>query len=139
MSALDNKSLFLGIPYGTAAGRLRKNILFSLVVRLGEDVCFKCSERILSVEELSIEHKEPWQNVKKEMFWDLNNIAFSHLRCNRPSKMKNGNTYKISCYKGHGFSPENLLNTKCGRICKTCKNDYQRARREKEKSNMRNR
>jgi hypothetical protein len=73
----------LGMPPGTAANRLRKNILFSFMKRLKEDVCFKCGACIERVEDLSIEHKLPWENRSPELFWDLNNIAFSHLYCNR--------------------------------------------------------
>ena len=72
----------LGMSPGTAANRLKKMVLFSVLERHGENVCFQCGEKITSYEDLSIEHKEPWLNEKSELFWDLNNIAFSHLRCN---------------------------------------------------------
>lgn len=78
------KNDFLGMPLGTASNRLRKNILFQCVQRLGEDACFKCGDKIETVDDLSIEHKLPWLNISVELFWDLNNIAFSHLSCNRP-------------------------------------------------------
>jgi hypothetical protein len=51
------KSAFLGMPHGTAANRLRKMILFNLLQRHGENVCFKCSKFIETADELSIEHK----------------------------------------------------------------------------------
>jgi hypothetical protein len=73
----------LGMSLGTAQHRLRKNILFSFAKRLKEDVCFKCGKQIEKVEELSIEHKQPWENRSVELYWDLTNIAFSHLACNR--------------------------------------------------------
>jgi len=72
----------LGMPYGTANAKLRKAILFKLVQRLNEDICFKCKLKIVSIEELSIEHKQPWFNRNSALFWDLDNIAFSHLKCN---------------------------------------------------------
>jgi hypothetical protein len=78
----ESKTRTLGIPFGTACGRLRKNILFHLLTRLNENVCFKCRQPIEMVEDLSIEHKLPWESRSAELFWDLNNIAFSHLRCN---------------------------------------------------------
>lgn len=36
------------------------------------------------MDELSIEHKTPWLDSEdpKALFFDLNNIAFSHLSCN---------------------------------------------------------
>lgn len=78
----EKKSATLGMPHGTAAHRLRKNILFHLLERHGENVCARCGELILSVEELSIEHIKPWEGISAELFWDLKNIAFSHLHCN---------------------------------------------------------
>lgn len=74
----------LGMPNGTANARLRKNILFYLLTKLKENVCFKCGTIIEKVDDLSIEHKLPWEGRSTELFWDLNNIAFSHLKCNRP-------------------------------------------------------
>lgn len=86
---MNNKSNFLGMPHGTAANRLRKLILFDLLKRHNENLCFKCGELIETAEELSIEHKQAWENVSVELFWDLDNIAFSHLTCNRP------HTYRV--------------------------------------------
>ncbi len=80
----ERKSKALGQPHGTAAHRLRKNILFSLVCKLEENICFQCGGEILTVEDLSIEHKEPWLQADDPVksFFDLGNIAFSHLSCN---------------------------------------------------------
>lgn len=82
-----NEQVFglLGMPRGTAFNRLRKGIMFSLIVRLGEDDCYRCGRLIESADDLSVEHKVPWErdNGKaKELFFDLENIAFSHLKCN---------------------------------------------------------
>ncbi|MBV9926371.1 MAG: hypothetical protein JOZ96_15235 [Acidobacteria bacterium] len=65
-------------------------ILFNLLRRHGENVCFKCTRLIETADELSIEHKEPWEGVSVELFWDLENISFSHLRCNRTHRRKGG-------------------------------------------------
>ena len=74
----------LGMPYGTASNRLRKQVMFSLLQDLGRDVCFQCGERIENAESLSMEHKEPWLNSDNPIgtFFDLTNIAFSHFKCN---------------------------------------------------------
>lgn len=80
------KSRTLGMPHGTACNKLRKQILFHLLIKLGENKCFKCSEIIEKVADLSIEHKQPWEGISADLFWDLNNIAFSHLHCNRPHR-----------------------------------------------------
>lgn len=85
------KNLTLGMPHGTAAGRLRKNILFSLLVRHKENTCVRCNKEITKVENLSIEHIKPWEGISADLFWDLNNIAFSHVLCNRPHRYGSGN------------------------------------------------
>jgi hypothetical protein len=76
----------LGMPHGTAANRLRKIILFNLLVRHKENICFKCGQEISTVEEISIEHKLPWEGIDAKLFWDLSNIAFSHLLCNKQDR-----------------------------------------------------
>lgn len=80
----EKKNQTLGMNHGTATHRLRKMILFSLLIRLKENNCFKCGKVIDAIEELSIEHKLPWEGRDAKLFWDLDNIAFSHLKCNRP-------------------------------------------------------
>ena len=78
------KSEQLGMSFGKAANRLRKKILFELVQETDRDICFKCGKRIKSIDDLSVEHKQPWlhSNHPKELFFDLSNIAFSHTFCN---------------------------------------------------------
>lgn len=90
MNSNQKKDATLGMPHGTANSRLRKNILFHLLKKHGENVCFKCGQVIDKVEDLSIEHKLPWEGRSAELFWDLSNIAFSHLRCNRPHILRGG-------------------------------------------------
>jgi hypothetical protein len=72
----------LGMSQGAASGRLKKILLFQFLVRLKENFCFRCKAEIVSVEDLSVEHKEPWEGISADLFWDLNNIAYSHLKCN---------------------------------------------------------
>ena len=86
------KNETLGMPHGTAAGRLRKMLLFRYVCRACENICFKCGKLIETIEELSIEHKLPWEGRSAELFWDLENITFSHRLCNRPHSFGKGNT-----------------------------------------------
>ena len=80
------KTVHLGMPYGTAMHKLRKNLVFHMAQRLGEDFCFKCGTRIETAEELSIEHKAAWLHGDEALFWDMDNIAFSHRVCNRPDR-----------------------------------------------------
>ena len=82
--ASKKKAAQLGLPIGTASSRLRKLVLFRLLQDAGRDVCYQCGERIESVEQLSIEHKDPWLDSDDPVgrFFDLDNIAFSHQKCN---------------------------------------------------------
>jgi hypothetical protein len=92
---MDKKSLQLGMNPSTASGRLVKDILFSLVVETKKDICYHCKEKI-NREDFSIEHKNPWLDSENphKLFFDLDNIAFSHLSCNirasRPSNLPTG-------------------------------------------------
>src|SRR3990172_7595255 len=72
----------LGMPLGTARGKLVKILLFSMAKELGRDACFHCNQKIETVNEFSLEHKKPWLDVSTDLFWDLSNVAFSHLHCN---------------------------------------------------------
>jgi len=92
----------LGMNHSTAYHRLRKMVLWKYVVFVGDDVCYRCGERIGSIEELSIEHKESWLGSEDPLssFFDLDNVAFSHLKCNsaavspelKSNGEKNGNS-----------------------------------------------
>ena len=94
------KDATLGMPHGTAANRLRKMVIFDLLKRHGENICFKCSESIVEVNDLSIEHKQPWEGISATLFWDLANVAFSHLRCNRPDRPSGGGWNKVTVPEG---------------------------------------
>lgn len=74
----------LGIPFGTANGQLKKEVLFYFVKQAKAHYCFRCQKEIITIKEFSIEHKVPWQDSQtpKELFFDMENIAFSHIACN---------------------------------------------------------
>ena len=80
----ERKSKQLGMNHATAANRLRKMILFKLIQEASLDNCYQCGERIENVENLSIEHTKPWLDSDDPvgLYFDLDNIAFSHLSCN---------------------------------------------------------
>lgn len=106
----------LGMSHGAAANKLRKNILFSFAKRLKEDICFKCKEQIVSVDDLSIEHKLPWENISSSLFWDLDNITFSHLKCNRQHTYNMNEDKKIVgpagtswCFRCKKFHPVEMF------------------------------
>lgn len=129
----ENKSRTLGMPFGTACNRLRKNILFHLLQKLKENICFKCGVSITTVNDLSIEHKKPWESRSAELFWDLENITFSHLRCNTPHK-QGGGSNRIErpegfnwCYSCRAMKPvdefykDALRKTGLANLCIQCK------------------
>ena len=112
----------LKMPHGTATGRLRKKILFSLIQQAELDTCFKCKEKINQIEHLSIEHKIPWLDSADPvgLFFDLDNIAFSHLACNigheKPWNIGNKGTHgTASRYGRHKCRCE---------LCRKAKSDY---------------
>ena len=61
-----------------------RQILFDMVRKLQRDTCYQCDKPILTLEEFSIEHKTPWLHASNaaELYFDLDNIAFSHRSCN---------------------------------------------------------
>ncbi|MBK3437474.1 hypothetical protein M1M11_31720 [Pseudomonas azerbaijanoccidens] len=77
-----NKTDQLGMNPGTASHRLVKDLLYKFVIGAGHK-CHRCGEKMLR-ENFSIEHIEPWMNSPdpRAMFFDLENIAYSHLKCN---------------------------------------------------------
>lgn len=148
------KSEHLGMNASTAQHQLRKKILFSLLKKLNENFCFQCGAEIESEETLSIEHKTPWLHGDVSLFWDLDNIAFSHLKCNigaarKPESYPDRKDVPLNvgpdgthwCYKCQQFLPSHLFSknsTKCRGLqkeCKQCRYDIKRAAAEKSPSN----
>lgn len=80
----NKKSEQLGMNPGTASHRLVKDILFNLICETGKNRCYQCGKE-MSRDTFSIEHKKPWLDSKtpSELYFDLDNISFSHLKCNR--------------------------------------------------------
>lgn len=97
----EKKLKQLGMHLGTASGKLKKSLMFSMVKELNRDVCFKCGKLIESENDFSIEHKVPYLDSEDpiRLFFDINNIAFSHLKCNIGSGRKRLSTHgKTSTY-----------------------------------------
>ena len=107
MSKITNKmkAKELGVPFGTASYRLKKSIMFHLLQKHGENICYRCNEKILTEQELSVEHKIPWlyADNAKELFFDINNIAFSHRSCNSMERRTTLRTRGKSKYRGVYF------------------------------------
>ncbi len=72
------------MPIGTASNKLKKNLLFELVKKCELDTCYRCGNKIETVKEFSIEHKISWYDSDDpiNLYFDLDNIAYSHLSCN---------------------------------------------------------
>ena len=115
----ETKAKLLGMPFGTASGKLRKSIIWYFVQEMNLDSCYRCEKRIETIDEMSIEHKENWQSATDpvESFFDIENIAFSHLFCN----VGNTKRSKPNCANGHEYTEET---TKIGiygeRNCRIC-------------------
>lgn len=134
------KTAHLGMPYGTAMHMLRKMIVFHMAQRLKEDFCFKCNQKIETVEELSIEHKIPWLHGDQSLFWSMDNIAFSHRKCNRPERLRgkqpqpapNGTAWCIGCQTFVNVDQFWKNRTRWNGLqtyCRVCITKYSRARR----------
>ena len=82
--ASERKSQLLGMSWGVDGYRLKKMVMLHLIKQLGLDVCFRCGKPIESPNDLSLDHKKNWINDNVELFWDVENIAFSHTKCNKP-------------------------------------------------------
>lgn len=78
----DKKSVQLGMGFGSACHKLRVMLLFSMAEKLGRTTCVRCNKLIESADDFSIEHIVAWQDLDVALFWDLNNIGFSHRACN---------------------------------------------------------
>lgn len=122
------------MPFGTANNRLRKLVLFNLAQKLKENICFRCGELIRTVEDFTIDHKEAWRSKGAELFWDMNNIAFSHAHCNLPTGMVrreivDGTLWCSKCklfLEIGRFSKDKKQRTGYSLICKDCSNRQRR-------------
>lgn len=79
----------MGMPISNAHRKLHKDLIYFLAKKCDMLNCFVCSKHI-DREELSIEHKNPWTYGDLDSFCNPENIAFSHIKCNKPHKIING-------------------------------------------------
>lgn len=85
--------------------------MFSLLRETGKNICYQCGEEIELIDQLSIEHKIPYldSDDPKKLFFDLNNIGFSHLNCNIKASRQDIESLRLQqqdkCKKGeHSLS-----------------------------------
>jgi hypothetical protein len=144
MSSAKDMRAQLGMYPTTARHKLNRLIMFSLVQKSGLDLCFRCGEKILTPKELSVDHKLPWFRISTELFWDLENIAFSHFSCNseegrsrNPSNTRNPNLIapdgmlwcsRCKDYRHiEDFSPSRRKSN-VGHVCRKCVSDKEKTR-----------
>jgi hypothetical protein len=112
----EKKTLQLGMSVGTATHRLRKQIMMMLVAKCSLDLCYRCGNKICNPEDLSVEHKQPWLDVSPALFWNIDNIAFSHLSCN------------VSAARKHKVTAEHKRRKKAERMRKYYNSEKRRQR-----------
>lgn len=81
----------LGMSAGKARAILLNAFVLHMAQKLGTDNCFRCRKPILSSADLSYDHKESWRGVDIALFWNVDNLALSHKKCNRVDRPRNGN------------------------------------------------
>lgn len=92
----------LGMSYSKALARLKKLLIFHLIQKCSMDHCFRCGDPIEHVDDMSTDHKQPWMHSGKanELFFDMDNIAFSHTKCNIASSRSSHHVRSNSGFKG---------------------------------------
>ena len=118
-----SKTKLLSMPFGTAQGKLRKALLFKFVQRAGEANCYRCGDWIFDIDVFTVEHKKPWGSAKNpvEAFFDLDNVAFSHMKCNYGVKRED-----THCSQGHEYTEGNTYRCSNGwRQCRQCHREKQ--------------
>src|SRR5208282_4490503 len=60
--------------------------------QVGKDLCFRCGLKIRSAEDLVFDHKVPWMDNSAELFWDIENVGFSHPHRNLRAIRRIGTT-----------------------------------------------
>lgn len=96
------KSAELGMGFCKASYLLHRMLIFQYAKLSGKDDCYRCGLPIVSLEEMSIDHKIAWQNRgnARDLFFDLENIGFSHRRCNGRARRCATKNKQASGYKG---------------------------------------
>jgi hypothetical protein len=103
----QRRAEILGMPFGTACNKLRRMVMFDLLRRHEENVCFKCGKLILKAEDLTLEHKETWQDGGSALFWDLNNIVFltGNATCRKELSAERSWTGHFGAQTANNISP----------------------------------
>lgn len=99
----------LGIAYSSARSSLLKSIIFDLAKTCSKNKCYRCGEDITDLADFTIDHMVEWLHKPnaKELFFDLDNISFSHSSCNTKARrckslVTNSTGFKGVEYNGKG-------------------------------------
>ncbi len=86
---LNKKTEQLGMSYGKANNILVRNIIWKFILQLNLNSCHHCKKE-MTRENFTIEHIEPWLDSEDpvDLFFNDNNISFSHHSCNVGSSRK---------------------------------------------------
>ncbi len=111
---MDKKTVQLGMNPGTASHRLVKDILWKLVCQTDQDICSKCSLK-MDRDNFSIEHIIPWLDSEDpvKLFFDLDNISFSHHACNIRAARRKTKSLEIPHGTSNGYDGYKCRCTKC--------------------------
>lgn len=120
----DKRASQLGMNPSTASNRLVKDILWDFIQKSDKNSCFHCGEE-MQRENFSIEHKTPWLDSKEplKMFFDLDNISFSHLSCNTSQARRLPRSPDTVC----GTMAKYGTGCRC-ELCKKAKKDYAKSK-----------
>ena len=130
----QKKNEQLGMNAGTAKHRLLRSILWSLIVETNKNICCKCGQPMCR-DTYSIEHLVPWLDSENpfELFFDLNNISYSHLKCNVAAARKTHKWEDRAAYDEH-FKAKDAERQRKSYTAEKRRIKYEREK--KKKSNM---
>jgi hypothetical protein len=103
---VNKKTEQLGCNLGSAAIKLRKLILFDLIVKFDLNKCYRCGKSINAVGDFTLDHKIDWLDSvnPKELFFDVSNVTFSHALCNRLARRTPNKVRSKVGFKGVYFN-----------------------------------
>ena len=130
-AAHERGNRLLGQSTGGASYTLYRKLLFKMVQELGRDHCYRCDKIIEDYESFSIDHIDSWwgSGDPQAVFFDLDNIAFSHRKCNEYAGAPAKNAAKTHCPQGHEYNEDNTYRYGNGRYCRTCRREQMQTKR----------
>ncbi len=122
--------------------------MYHLAGKLNLLNCFRCDEQILNIKDFTIDHKKEWLYNDKNLFWDINNIAFSHLSCNsaaarQPNKIEHPENmswcskckifYSLDSFYKQPPNTKDKTRNNLRRMCKKCSNKQRTKSRQRKR------